>query len=132
MDVEWFYVDANGQQAGPVSIADLKGVWSRKELTDASLVWNANMAGWQAVEVTPDLKRQLPTTASAPAAAAAPAPAASAPAPAPRPAMGGGGFNPSSILGAQLKKGQPSHRPLAPPNPLWPLLTCDRCAVWLQ
>ena len=38
-DVEWFYVDSNGEQAGPVSIAELKVAWSKKALTDASLVW---------------------------------------------------------------------------------------------
>ena len=108
MDVEWFYVDSSGSQAGPVSIAELKQAWVSKQLTDASLVWNANLSGWQAVEATPDLKRQLPS-AAAPAQQPS---AAAAPALAPRPVgvnLGGPAGLGASIASAAagLKKGQP-------------------------
>lgn len=104
MDVEWFYVDASGSQHGPVNIAELKSAWSSGGLTDASLVWNGNMSGWQAVEATPEIKKQLQPAAGA----AQPA----VPATAPRPQIslgggGGGGLGASiAAAAAGLKKGQ--------------------------
>ena len=101
MDVEWFYVDGSGAQHGPVNIGDMKSAWSSGGLTDASLVWNGNMSGWQTVDATADLKKQLQ-----PAAAAQPA----VPAPAPRPQInlaGSGGLGASiAAAAAGLKKGQ--------------------------
>ena len=99
-DVEWFYVDGSGAQTGPVSISDMKSAWSSGGLTDASLVWNGNMSGWQTVDATPELKKQLQPAAAAQSAV---------PAPAPRPQinMGGGGLGASiAAAAAGLKKGQ--------------------------
>ena len=104
MDVEWFYVDGAGSQHGPVNIGELKTAWSSGGLTDASLVWNGNMSGWQTVDATTELKKQLQPAG----AAAAPAGQAAVPAPAPRPQMNLGGGLGASIAAAAagLKKGQ--------------------------
>ena len=103
MDVEWFYVDGSGSQHGPVNIGELKSAWSSGGLTDASLIWNGNMSGWQTVDATPELKKQLQPAAAAPAAQ----PAVPAPAPRPQINLGGQGGLGASIAAAAagLKKG---------------------------
>jgi len=102
-DVEWFYVDSTGAQAGPVSFTQLKQAWQSQSINDSSLVWNANLSGWQRIDETPELKKQFAPPAVAPAQPAA----APLPTPAPRPNfnVGSGGLGASiANAAAGLKK----------------------------
>ncbi|ADE54252.1 DUF975 family protein [Coraliomargarita akajimensis] len=53
--MEWFY-EKNGQQAGPISEAQLKGLFAASEINATTLIWKQGMADWSPlVEVMPDL-----------------------------------------------------------------------------
>lgn len=45
--MEWFY-EKNGEQYGPITEVDLKGMYGAGELTRSNLVWREGMAGWTA------------------------------------------------------------------------------------
>lgn len=45
--MEWFY-EKNGEQHGPITEIDLKGMYGNGELTRSNLVWREGMADWTA------------------------------------------------------------------------------------
>src|SRR5689334_20011570 len=66
--MNWYYVDAAGQQAGPVDDAGLDALAASGKITPETFVWQEGMANWQAYrEVRPSGLR----IAGAPAAAQA-------------------------------------------------------------
>lgn len=50
-----FHVAVNGQQTGPFNLQQLQTMATQGQLTKASLVWKAGMAGWLAAETQPEL-----------------------------------------------------------------------------
>ena len=50
-----FHVAVNGQQTGPFNLQQLQTMVTQGQLTKASLVWKAGMAGWLAAETQPEL-----------------------------------------------------------------------------
>jgi len=49
MASSWYYVDANGQQVGPVSVEELRAALQRGAATNASLAWRDGLANWQPI-----------------------------------------------------------------------------------
>lgn len=45
--MNWYYVDAAGQQAGPVDDAGLETLYSNGTINSETLVWKEGMASWQ-------------------------------------------------------------------------------------
>lgn len=43
----WYYLDANGQQQGPVTQTALQDLWQRGIINSDTYVWRAGMAQWQ-------------------------------------------------------------------------------------
>lgn len=76
----WF-VAQNGQQSGPFSIDQLRGMAASGALTPETLVWAEGMPGWAAAGTTP-LAQALSAPAAPPPPAFGGAPAYAAPAPA--------------------------------------------------
>lgn len=56
--VEWYYVDAKGEQAGPVAEAQLLTFHEKGTVTGATLVWKEGMAGWTALAESGLLRSQ--------------------------------------------------------------------------
>ncbi len=75
MASSWYYVDANGQQVGPVSAEEVRAALQRGAATNASLAWRDGLANWQPISA---LAAELGLAAGAGtvAAAAADMPAA--------------------------------------------------------
>ena len=99
MSDEWYYMDAQGGQQGPVTQAQFAQLFQSNSVNTGSYCWNANMANWDMISNVAGLVDSLrPAPAPVPVAAPAPAPmaapaatAAPAAAAAPRalPGMGG-------------------------------------------
>jgi uncharacterized RDD family membrane protein YckC len=49
MASSWYYVDANGQQVGPVSVEDVRAALQRGAATQATLAWRDGLANWQPI-----------------------------------------------------------------------------------
>lgn len=49
-DKQWFYLDRQHQQCGPVSYAQIKELMDKQELTKASYVWSEGMETWKKIE----------------------------------------------------------------------------------
>jgi len=58
-DAAWYVIQA-GQQRGPVSEADLRGMLARGEITTADLVWRDGMAEWAAIGTVPGFAGAAP------------------------------------------------------------------------
>lgn len=56
---EWFYLDKERKQQGPISFTLLKRVWEQGELQDESLIWSEGMDAWHPVKELPHLKEGL-------------------------------------------------------------------------
>ncbi|MDZ4253316.1 MAG: DUF4339 domain-containing protein [Sulfuritalea sp.] len=65
----WYYC-RNGQQKGPVSLDELKGLIARSELDDSTFVWQVGMSEWVKVRRHPQLAELVSTASALPAAAA--------------------------------------------------------------
>jgi membrane protease subunit (stomatin/prohibitin family) len=77
-----FHVEMNGAQQGPFTIAQIQAGIANGQVTGASLVWTAGMAGWQAANTVPALQALFaapPPLPTAPPAADAPPPVPPAP-----------------------------------------------------
>mmetsp|Transcript_31812 Transcript_31812/g.77526 ORF Transcript_31812/g.77526 Transcript_31812/m.77526 type:complete len:1662 (+) Transcript_31812:33-5018(+) len=90
---EWYYVDANEEQAGPVSKDALKDMFKAGAINEETYVWAEHLPDWATVAETADLQSFL--TAAEPTPEPEPQPAPSSPMPipammAPAPQMGGG------------------------------------------
>ncbi len=46
---QWYYTDSNGQQAGPVNLAQLRALIQQSAVTDQSMVWTEGMDDWKQV-----------------------------------------------------------------------------------
>jgi hypothetical protein len=101
---EWYYVDTEGNQEGPVSSDELKQAYSSGSTNDECLVWNENMDEWTAIEDLADLKAFLNPPKPKPKARAAPSrPSPGAP-PAKTKAPSRGGGKGKSKLTSALEK----------------------------
>ncbi len=49
MSSSWYYVDANGQQVGPVSVEEIRAALQRGAATQATLAWRDGLANWQPI-----------------------------------------------------------------------------------
>ncbi|MDH7447264.1 SPFH domain-containing protein [Aquimarina sp. 2201CG14-23] len=58
VQVQYFYA-SNGQQAGPVSIDQLKALFANRTVNKDSLVWKQGMANWAAIKDVEELKSFL-------------------------------------------------------------------------
>ncbi|WP_299433943.1 SPFH domain-containing protein [uncultured Aquimarina sp.] len=58
VQVQYFYA-SNGQQAGPVSIDQLKTLFANRTVNKDSLVWKQGMANWTAIKDVEELKAFL-------------------------------------------------------------------------
>lgn len=56
--VQYFYA-ANGQQAGPVNLEQLQGLFANRTINKDTLVWKAGMAEWTALQQVEELKSFL-------------------------------------------------------------------------
>ena len=45
----WYYVDANGQQVGPVGAEEVRAAVQRGAATNATLAWREGLANWQPI-----------------------------------------------------------------------------------
>lgn len=61
--MEWFY-EKNGEQHGPITELDLKGMYGSGELTRSNLVWREGMADWTAFGKVFELDGESLETAS--------------------------------------------------------------------
>jgi len=59
-----YYVNVNGQAAGPFDTAGLKQLISKGQLTEATLVWKEGMANWAAAATVAELKPLFSSAAS--------------------------------------------------------------------
>ncbi|MGJ8651508.1 MAG: DUF975 family protein [Opitutaceae bacterium] len=57
--MEWFY-EKNGEQHGPITEIDLKGMYGNGELTRSNLVWREGMADWTAFGTVFELEEGAP------------------------------------------------------------------------
>lgn len=56
---EWFYMDQNHHQKGPVSFTVLQRLYFDKALSLSTLVWTEGMEGWSKIEDLSELKDAL-------------------------------------------------------------------------
>jgi GYF domain 2 len=56
---EWFYLDGQRQQQGPMRFEALKSVWGQGRLSIESYVWCDGMENWKKIEELPFLKKAL-------------------------------------------------------------------------
>src|SRR4051812_14420661 len=45
----WYYVDATGQQVGPISADELRAAFQRGAAVPATLAWRDGLASWQPI-----------------------------------------------------------------------------------
>ena len=57
--IEWYYVDNDGQQNGPIFIKDLFHIAKNNEINKETLVWNENYTDWQTIQQDQNLKIYL-------------------------------------------------------------------------
>lgn len=65
----WYYC-RNGQQNGPVSLAELKDLIARRELDESTFVWQVGMSEWVKVRRHPQLAALVSTSSARSDAAA--------------------------------------------------------------
>ena len=56
---EYYYVDIDGKQLGPVNEIDLKSVFSSKKINKESLVWNTDIVNWTPIQDVPGLLNKI-------------------------------------------------------------------------
>jgi hypothetical protein len=57
--VEWYYLDANRNQIGPISYSQLSKITHEGQIKADTLVWSQGMANWQRVDENQELKSLL-------------------------------------------------------------------------
>jgi uncharacterized RDD family membrane protein YckC len=60
--MDYFYLDANGQQQGPVSVNELR----KYGVTKDTMVWTQGMSNWQAAGTVPELAGLFPPVVTPP------------------------------------------------------------------
>lgn len=78
MSEEWYYIDTQGAQQGPVSTAVFSQHFQSGKCSEQSACWNASLPDWAVISAVPGLAQKLKPAAAAPAVA--PRPSAAAPA----------------------------------------------------
>jgi hypothetical protein len=56
---EWFFLNDQGVQNGPMGFHMLKQAWKEGVLFGHSYVWSEGMSGWKRIEEMPDFEEQL-------------------------------------------------------------------------
>lgn len=56
---EWFYVNKERKQQGPVTFLTLKKEWGKGDLQEETLVWSEGMENWSPIKELPHLKESL-------------------------------------------------------------------------
>jgi len=56
---DWFYLDSQHKQQGPLSFTSLKTIWQKGNLSPSSLVWSEGMEQWLPIEKLPNLQQNL-------------------------------------------------------------------------
>ena len=69
MSDEWYYIDAQGNQQGPVNVPSLKQLFQGKKINGDSFCWSSSIPDWAAIKDVPGLMDKLQ---EAPAPAPAP------------------------------------------------------------
>ena len=84
---QWHYTDKTGQQAGPVSTAELLSLVSSQAIDTTAMAWKEGMAGWQPLSQIEELNTaQFKQTSEKPDVVTTPPPATlDAPTPEPAP-----------------------------------------------
>ena len=59
IDKEWYYLDTNRQQQGPVQFDRLKATWRDGKLTSETFVWSEGMDNWKKVDELPGFLETL-------------------------------------------------------------------------
>lgn len=59
IDKEWFYLDKNRQQQGPVYFSALKPLWLEEKITPATYVWTEGMVQWKRIRELPGFVETL-------------------------------------------------------------------------
>lgn len=59
LDCEWFYVDNEKKQQGPISLEKMKELWQEKMIIDQTYVWCEKMQNWQYIKELSRLQEQL-------------------------------------------------------------------------
>lgn len=73
---QWYYTDSNGQQAGPVGLAELRALAASGQASRESMVWSEGMENWSLASQVDGLLPPKPSV---------PVPAAPSQAPVPQP-----------------------------------------------
>lgn len=109
----WYYARGN-QQAGPVSLDELRQLARQGALSPADLVWTGTMADWQPAQSVPGLLAAVPPPP--PAYPSAPPPVAYPPAGYPQQPQGG--FQPPGAAPLNYSAGGYGPGPYAPASSL--------------
>lgn len=56
---DWFYMDSNYEQKGPLLLSALKRIWQNNDLTPDTLVWSESMPEWKPIAEIPHLESEL-------------------------------------------------------------------------
>lgn len=56
---EWYYLDQERRQQGPLPFDKLKKQWTDEKITPLTYVWSQGMESWKKIEELPDLRNAL-------------------------------------------------------------------------
>jgi len=56
---EWYYLEADETQVGPVRFFELQEKWHDKEVHKDTLVWNSSLSDWTTISALPNLETGL-------------------------------------------------------------------------
>lgn len=56
---QWYYLDKERQQQGPVEFEELKKIWVDHQIDFLTYVWHEGMENWKKIEELPDLYNGL-------------------------------------------------------------------------
>lgn len=61
LEKEWYYMDENHQQQGPIAFVALKQAWQHKTLFPDTFVWCEGMLDWRQIKDVPNFGDALST-----------------------------------------------------------------------
>lgn len=56
---EWYWLDADHKQLGPISFVELQDLWKKGTVTAKSYVWSAGMEQWRQIEEIEEMLKAL-------------------------------------------------------------------------
>jgi hypothetical protein len=59
LSTDWFYLDQQQQQHGPVPLQTLKDLWAEAKISGESFVWSEGMPEWLMVQELPHLEERM-------------------------------------------------------------------------